>query len=134
MIQKIDNSIEFYKKSLDAAWLRNTAIANNIANVDTPNYKRQDVKFESILRDYYSGGSLQVNKTHDKHFGVNGIDSLEPTIEIEKNTSYRMDDNNVNMDVESAEHAKNAIKYNFLSNQLSSHLSTIRRSITGGRG
>ena len=42
--------INVLDKAADASWLRNEAIANNIANVDTPNYKRQDVAFESELR------------------------------------------------------------------------------------
>lgn len=134
MIQKIDNSIGLYKKSLDATWLRNSAIANNIANVDTPNYKRQDVKFESVLKDYYSGSNLTMNKTNDKHFGFNGLDSLEPSIEVKNDTSYRMDDNNINMDVESAELAKNAIKFNFLADQLTGHLRRLKIAISNGRG
>lgn len=134
MIQKIDQSLGLYEKSLDAAWLRNTAIVNNIANVDTPNYKRQDVKFESVLRDYYKGNTLNMNKTHTKHFGFNSLDSLEPSIEVKDDTSYRMDDNNVNMDVESAELAKNAMKFNFLADQMTNHLRRIRLAIKDGRG
>ena len=38
-------------KALDASYLRETVIANNIANVDTPAYKRQDVEFQSVLED-----------------------------------------------------------------------------------
>ena len=37
-------------KAADASWLRNDAISNNLANADTPNYKRQDVDFESQLK------------------------------------------------------------------------------------
>ena len=41
--------INVLDKAADASWLRNEAISNNIANVDTPNYKRQDVAFETEL-------------------------------------------------------------------------------------
>ena len=41
--------INVLDKAADAAWLRNEAISNNLANVDTPNYKRQDVSFEDEL-------------------------------------------------------------------------------------
>ena len=42
--------INVMDKAADASWLRDQAIANNIANVNTPGYKRQDVTFESELR------------------------------------------------------------------------------------
>ena len=38
--------INVLDKAADASWIRENAIANNIANVDTPGYKRQDVQFE----------------------------------------------------------------------------------------
>ena len=37
-------------KAADASWLRETAIMNNLANTDTPGYKRQEVDFESVLQ------------------------------------------------------------------------------------
>ena len=42
------NYVNVLDKALDASWTRNSVIANNIANVDTPGFKRQDVKFEEI--------------------------------------------------------------------------------------
>ncbi|MGN0242086.1 MAG: flagellar basal body rod protein FlgB, partial [Candidatus Weimeria sp.] len=41
--------VNLMDKALDASWLRETAISNNIANADTPGYKRKDVKFQDIL-------------------------------------------------------------------------------------
>ena len=43
------NYINVLDKAADASWLRENAITNNIANIDTPGYKRQDVDFESVL-------------------------------------------------------------------------------------
>ena len=42
--------INVLDKAADASWMRNEAIANNIANADTPGYKRQDIDFESQLQ------------------------------------------------------------------------------------
>ena len=42
--------INVLDKAADASWLRNAAIGNNISNVDTPGYKREDVAFESELK------------------------------------------------------------------------------------
>ena len=44
------NYINVLDKAADAAWLRNEAITNNIANADTPGYKRQDISFETQLQ------------------------------------------------------------------------------------
>jgi flagellar basal-body rod protein FlgB len=41
--------MDMLKRGLDAAWLRNDVISQNIANVDTPNYKRKEVRFEEFL-------------------------------------------------------------------------------------
>ena len=50
MIQSnVYNYINVLDKAADAAWMRNEVISNNIANVNTPNYKRQDVAFEGEL-------------------------------------------------------------------------------------
>lgn len=43
--------VNVLKKAADASWLREQTIANNIANVDTPGYKRKDVEFESVLKN-----------------------------------------------------------------------------------
>lgn len=54
--------INIMDKAADASWKRESAISNNIANADTPGYKRQDVDFESAAEtgawqlEVYSAG------------------------------------------------------------------------------
>lgn len=132
MLNKMNNNIKIYQKALNASWMRNTAISNNIANVNTPGYKRQDVKFDSVLKDYINNGSIRLKKTHHKHIPNNTMESLQPTVTRELGTSFRKDKNNVNIDVEMAERAKNAIKFNALTRQLSDHLNRIKISISQG--
>ena len=50
------NYINVLEKAADASWIRNAAISNNIANVDTPGYKRKDVDFEKYLQSAVAGG------------------------------------------------------------------------------
>ena len=50
--------INVLDKAADAAWLRNAAISNNISNVDTPGYKRQDVAFESELKRHWEEAAI----------------------------------------------------------------------------
>ncbi|MBO7634022.1 MAG: flagellar basal body rod protein FlgB, partial [Lachnospiraceae bacterium] len=54
------NYINVLNKAADASWKRNEVIANNIANNDTPNYKRKDIKFQDylkgeLMKDYWDG-------------------------------------------------------------------------------
>lgn len=51
------NYINVLEKTCDASWTRNSLISNNIANVDTPNYKRKDLKFEEYLSSAVTLGS-----------------------------------------------------------------------------
>ena len=44
------NYINVLEKASDASWTRNSVISNNIANVDTPGYKRKDIRFEEYLQ------------------------------------------------------------------------------------
>ncbi len=101
-------------KAADGAWLRNEAIANNIANVNTPNYKRQDVSFEAELKQ-----ALKASKSEtldDKISNVNDkLSRIEPRVYTDAaGYSYRLDGNNVDIDNENVELASNQIKYNAL--------------------
>lgn len=132
MLDKSFNSVNFFKKALDASWLKNQAISNNMANVNTPGYKKETVNFEAALKgalDQQNG--LSMKTTHEGHMDINN--PSEPRIEKVSNTSFRMDDNNVDIDVEMAELSKNQLQYNALTNQLNAQLQRLRSVITGGR-
>lgn len=119
------NYINVLQQATDASWLRNTIISNNIANVDTPNYKRQDVQFETYLIEQLAGGDSM-------DFYVNNMDlsTLEPTIYTDNsNLSYRLDGNNVDIDTENAELAKNQIKYSVMTDAISQEFARLRTAI-----
>lgn len=116
------NYINVLQQAADASWLRNSIISNNIANVDTPNYKRQDVQFETYLIEQLAGGD-----TMDSYVNSMDLSTLEPTIYTDNsNLSYRMDGNNVDIDTENAELAKNQIKYNVMTDAISQEFSRIK--------
>lgn len=116
------NYINVLDKAADGTWLRNELINNNIANVDTPGYKRKDVQFESYLMTAVAGGdSLDEN--------INNLDltTLNPTKYTEfSGLSYRLDGNNVDINTESAELAKNQLRYYTLIDSMSQEFSRIR--------
>lgn len=101
------NYINVLEKVCDAGWTRNSLLSNNIANVDTPGYKRKDLKFEEYLSSAVSGGiSL------DDEIANVDLETLTGTTYTDYgNVSYRLDGNNVDIDTENAELAKNQIKY-----------------------
>ena len=134
MLNKAFKNINIYQKALTASWLRNEALSNNIANVNTPGYKRKDVNFESVLKEQLNNSSIKLIRTHPKHLPAsNTFEDIEPKIINEFNTSFRKDKNNVNIDTEMAELAKNTIKFNALVQELNNHLHRIKMSITDGR-
>lgn len=105
MLDKMLNSKNIIHKALDAAWKRNEAIAQNIANVDTPGYKRKTVSFEEELRE----------AMESKDFKKSDVDNIEIKVTEEyRNLSTRLDGNNIDIDSEMAALAKNTIQYNAL--------------------
>jgi flagellar basal-body rod protein FlgB len=110
-------------KAADGAWLRNEAISNNIANVNTPNYKRQDVSFEEELKN-----ALKANRyeTLDQKVADMNLDTITPrTYTDSSEYSYRMDGNNVDIQTENVELASNEIKYNALIQSISGKFSSL---------
>ena len=96
-------------KALDASWLRNEAIGNNIANADTPGYKRQDVAFESVLKEAL--GRSRYEDMDDKVADLK-VDRLNGRPYTDYATfSYRIDGNNVDPENEQVMLAENQLKY-----------------------
>ncbi len=104
--------INVLDKAADASWLRHQAISNNIANVNTPGYKRKDVDFESQLMR--SLGRFKYESMDEKVYGINTKDLVSSVYTDNYNHSYRLDGNNVDIDTENVYLAENQIKYNAL--------------------
>ncbi|MBR1910035.1 MAG: flagellar basal body rod protein FlgB [Lachnospiraceae bacterium] len=120
------NYINVLGKAADGAWARNTAIANNIANVDTPGYKRQDVSFEEQLRHALKASKYPSldSKVAEANLHLNRLNPRTYT-DI-PNWSYRMDKNNVDIDTENVELASNQIKYNGITNSIDSEFANLK--------
>ena len=123
----IYNYVNVLDKAADASWIRNEVISNNIANVDTPNYKRQDVEFESYLLAQLEGANSSSLK---KTVAGMDLDSLTSTIYTDSNSlSYRLDGNNVDIDTENVELASNQLKYQALISSISNEFSMIKSAM-----
>ena len=116
--------INVLDKAADASWLRNEVICNNIANATTPNYKRQDVAFESELRK-----ALGYNSNESMDSRVAGVQtaSLEPVAYTDNaGYSYRLDGNSVDIENENVMLAENQLKYQGLLNGITAEFKNLQ--------
>ena len=114
------NYVNVLNKAADASWTRNDILANNIANADTPNFKRKDVQFETYLANLVAG-------TDSLDETVAGLDLNElncTTYTDQVNLSYRYDGNNVDMST-----AKNQLKYYTLMNSMNQEFSRLKTAL-----
>lgn len=123
------------KGAIAAAELRQQVIADNIANVDTPGFKRSEVLFEELLARQLSSqatSGLEARRTHEKHipFG-RGRSVVKPQLATDSTTSMNNSGNNVDIDREMALLAKNQLRYNALIQQLNHEISMLRIGIEG---
>lgn len=110
--------------SLDAASTRNDIINHNIANVNTPNYKRKDIRFETELKHAFARASEDTVDARVKNLD---LEALTPEIYTDyAELSYRYDGNNVDINNENAILAKNQIKYNGMMDLLNKNFSQLK--------
>lgn len=124
-------TIHTLERALDYSALRNEAISNNIANVDTPNYKSKDVVFKDMLHNAMKN-SLQAKRTHEKHFPFTNANDAFQVI-TRHDTAYSHNGNNVDIDKEMSNSAKNQIYYRSMVDRLNGKFNTLQNVIRGGR-
>jgi flagellar basal-body rod protein FlgB len=137
LLDKINRHTQIQEKALDAAWLRNEVLAQNLANVDTPTYNRRDVDFESYLQQPLNGDldDVIVHRKHQFRMGERtDIDSVKARVTEDYNTlAMRIDGNNVDVDAEMAQMAQNTIKYNVVTQNINGKFSKLEHVISEGR-
>lgn len=136
MWQKLDKTLNILTNGLDASTLRHRVLANNVANVDTPNFQRQDVNFYSQLKTMMDEparmNALELQKTDSRHLNAVGSSS-SGTYQVQKTSGQvREDGNNVNIDAEMAKIAENYIYFSTLASVVTKKYQAIDRAIRGG--
>lgn len=112
--------LDIIKRTLNAVVIRHNVIADNIANADTPGFRRAEVSFESQLKralDSEKSPKYPTKMTHEKHIPFEEkIDyrTVRPRITIDFDTFYRNDKNGIDIDKEMVDFTKNAMRYNLL--------------------
>ncbi|WMJ24254.1 flagellar basal body rod protein FlgB [Paludicola sp. MB14-C6] len=113
-------------KSLDGLWARQQAISDNITNYETPGYKKKVVSFEDELAEAINnlkGTKLEKMDTIRKSNIFENIDNVQ---------GLRADGNNVDIEQENIELARNQLQYSMAIRQLNDNFSRLRYAISGG--
>ena len=135
MFNRLFNSqpINALEKALNGSSLRHKVISNNIANINTPGYKRMEVSFEEELAMAAKGDIRpEIALTHPKHIAPRGQVPIPNQIRTIENTSLRTDGNNVDIDAEMAAMTKNNIFYNTVAQRINGYYTNIKLAIKGG--
>lgn len=135
MLNNIFTNVGYLQKALDGTWQRDEIISHNVANIDTPNYKKQGVSFEKQLQTVIEGRSIKGKKTRDRHIDIGLAPNLDfkPQIYTVNDTNMREDGNNVDIDTEMSNQAKNTIAYLYLTEKTNQSLRRIKNVINEGR-
>ncbi|MGN0482789.1 MAG: flagellar basal body rod protein FlgB [Lachnospiraceae bacterium] len=118
------NYVNVLDKAADASWKRGTVLNNNIANVDTPGYKRQDVNFESLLK-----AELGSSKYRSVDEAVSNVELSHLNAQAYTDASefsYRQDKNNVDIDTENVELASEQIRYQALTDSITQEFNRMK--------
>ncbi len=133
MVNKLDDALRFQQTALSLRAARQELLASNIANADTPNYKARDIDFAKALQTALAGDSstVQVAKTSSMHLdGNSGTSIMGAPVMYRKPVQPSADGNTVDMDVERAQFADNALRYEasvrFVSEQMRQMLTAIQ--------
>ena len=122
--------VDLLARSADYAWTRNEVLSSNIANVDTPNYKRQDVSFESVLSSAVAkaGASSRTLTQTVRNINYNHI---QPVVYTDNaNYSFRIDGNNVDIDQEEIELASNQLYYEGVMDGITQQFNRMKTAMT----
>lgn len=119
--------INVLDRAADASWTRETVIGNNIANVDTPGYKRQDVAFEDVLKRELKSSKYDILQKAVDNVSLNKLEGR--TYTDYASYSYRLDGNNVDIDTENVELASEQLRYQTLTSAVSNEFTRMNTAM-----
>lgn len=134
MANQIDTTLQFHTDALNLRARRQQLLASNIANADTPGYKARDIDFRKAMQDVLAGAvpGVPLARTAAAHLAPAQGDAVSASGAVQYRAAVQpsLDGNTVDMDIERAQFAENAIHYEanlmILNSQLKSLLSAIQ--------
>lgn len=133
----IDQQLGTLRNVANLRAYRQELVASNIANADTPNYKARDFDFAAALENAQSGrAAFAISRTSERHLpalAAEGAGKVPAGVSLQYRTEYQanVDGNTVNMDVERAAFAENAIQLEATLTFLGGRLRTLQTAIQG---
>lgn len=132
MMDRLDNLLHFNRTALNLRAYRQEVLASNVANADTPHYKARDIDFKGALQNALAGrieGPLGLKQTAQGH--LQGEVQGAYVSQLQYRTEYQgaVDGNTVNMDVERAAFAENAIQVEALLTFVRGQLGDVRMAM-----
>jgi flagellar basal-body rod protein FlgB len=131
------SSFQALEQALNTSTLKQRTISSNIANVDTPHYKSKEVAFQSELKKALGQKpGLESYRTDSKHIPFStqmGLGNQNANVVTRANTLFNHNGNNVDMDYEMAEMAKNQLWYSALTDRMNGKFSSLKTVINDGR-
>lgn len=124
-----DTTYDLLKNGIKASNVRAKTIANNMANINTKNYKRFNVVYEENLKKAEEGENFELKRTKPAHFSSDDLKLDNISVEQDKSTSMRSDGNNVDLDVEKVNQAANTLKYNALISKINGKFNDLKMVI-----
>lgn len=138
MLDKLyGTNTEVMARALDGLSMRQKAIAENVANADTPHYKRFEVAFEGALAKSISqpgAFTVPVAATHPGHYRLDGpqsLDEFQATVSRSGEVTMRNDGNNVDIDAEMTRLAQTNVTYNAMADLMKRKFSGLNSIIRG---
>jgi flagellar basal-body rod protein FlgB len=132
MATELDNYLQFHAQALNLRAMRQQLLASNIANADTPGYQARDIDFGKSLQAALAGraGGVSLARTADGHLGGAQSGQGAGSAQYRSVVQPSIDGNTVDMDVERAKFAENAIHYEanltFINSQLKAMLAALQ--------
>lgn len=120
------NTMLMSEKSLDYLWRKQELTMGNIANAETPNYKKKYISFEEVFQKKLQTAS----NLKDSQSIRNAIKETDYQIYV-RNDSTRVDQNNVSLDVEYSELSRTALQYQYVLQSINSDITRLRTVIKG---
>lgn len=124
-------ALSHHEQALKFRALRNQVLSSNIANADTPNYKARDMEFGDALKSARQG-ALSMTETSDLHRQAWSTATSGPPTMYRTPHQPTLDGNTVEVDVEQAAFAENALKYRASLAFLDGHIRGLRYALRGG--
>ncbi len=133
----IQQALSVFSQALDLRAQRHQVVASNIANADTPGFKARDFSFETAMQNAMAGraaaGGVGLARTSTGHLAGSG-GSGAAQLQFRKETQSAVDGNTVDMDVERAQLAENALQYQIVSQLISEKFKGIRAALATNNG